>query len=304
MYVIWMVYAVIAVTVFFLNVPNWLHQYYDAVLPWYWVVALVILSLPLLFRQALTSDIVRQPLVLWCYGYLCLTITWFIVGPQTEMAWQEVRWRFLAVMEVLSFLAIFLDPRANQMARRAVVAAVHVGIALNIYELFVPMSFSNVFGRSAGLYVNPNLAGEALVLGMIVGMTVLPGWYRGPFVLLTGVGVFVTYSRGGLIGWCLAVGGFLFGRFVDVKQVVQAGLAALLLIGLIAVPQLDEILATLERAGAFNADALERLAWLADPSGVSDTSSWSRMYVAQQAREQEPCMKDLKFHLTISSWPI
>jgi hypothetical protein len=56
MYVIWMVYAVIAVTVFFLNVPNWLHQYYDAVLPWYWVVALVILSLPLLFRQALTSD--------------------------------------------------------------------------------------------------------------------------------------------------------------------------------------------------------------------------------------------------------
>ncbi|WP_187299291.1 O-antigen ligase family protein [Nitrospira moscoviensis] len=283
MNVIRMVYAVMAVTVFFGNVPNWLHFQYGVGVPWYWVVALIVLSLPLLFLAVVTSNIVRQPLVVWCYGYLCLTMIWFIVGPQTEMAWQEVRWRVLAIMEVLSFLAIFMDAQANQFARRTVVAAVHVGVAVNIYELFVPMSFSNVFGRSAGLYLSPNLAGEALVLGMIVGITVVPAWYRGLFVLLTGVGVFVTYSRGGLIGWCLAVGGLLLGRFVNTRQVAQAGLAALLLVGLLIVPKLNDILATLERAGAFNADALERLAWLTDPSGVSDTSSWSRIYVAQQA---------------------
>jgi len=283
MNVIRLAYAVTAVTVFFGNVPNWLHFQYGLGVPWHWVVALIVLSLPLLLREAMTSDIVQQPLVTWCYGYTCLTMIWFVLGPQSEMAWQEVRWRALAIMEVLSFLAIFLHPQANRVARRAVVAAVHVGVAVNIYELFVPMSFSNVFGRSAGLYLSPNLAGEALVLGMIVGITVLPNWYRGLFVLFTGVGVFVTYSRGGLIGWGLAVGGLLLGRFVSARQFVHTGLIAFMLGGLVAVPKLDAILNELERAGAFNADALERLAWLTDPSGVLDTSSWSRMYVAQQA---------------------
>lgn len=276
-------YAVIAVTVFFGNVHNWMHYEHDVGVPWHWVLALIILSLPLLLREVTTSDIIRQPIVAWCYGYTGLTMIGFVVGPQSDMSWQEVRWRILAIMEMLSFLAIFMDGLANQFARRTVVVAVHLGIAVNIYELFVPMTFSNTLGRSAGLYLSPNLAGEALVLGMILGITALPSWYRGLFVLLTGVGVFVTYSRGGLIGWCIAVGGLLLGRFVGAKHFLQTGLIVLVLTGLVLVPKADEILATLERTGSINADSQERLAWLMDPAGVSDVSSWSRKYIAQQA---------------------
>jgi O-antigen ligase len=46
---------------------------------------------------------------------------------------------------------------------------------------------------------------------------------------------------------------------------------------------LDQILTTLERKGVVNENVLERLEWFANPTGVSDFSSWERKYVAQRA---------------------
>ena len=279
------VLAVIAVAVFYGNIHRYLNQYGVGV-PWHWVLAFVILSLPVLFSQVMTSDILREPIVAWCFGYAWVTMVWFIFGSQSEMAWQEVRWRVLAIFEILSFLAIFMNARANLFARLTIVVAVHVGTAINVYELFNPMSFSEVVGRSAGLYINANISAEALVLGMILGITALPPWYRGVFILLAGTGVFVTYSRAGLIGWLIAVGGLILGGFIGVTHSVRTGLIALFLIGVVLLPKADQLLATLERAGSLNTGTQERLAWLIDPFGVSDASSWARKYVAQQAWER------------------
>ena len=210
--------AVIAVAVFYSNIHEYLHEAHGVGIPWHWVLAFVVISLPLLLSQMVTSDILRLPIVVWCFGYAWVTIVWFILGSQSEMAWQEVRWRVLAISEILTFLAIFRDARANLFARLTLVVAVHVSVVINVYELFVPMSFSEVVGRSAGLYVNPNISGEALVLGMILGITALPTWYRGAFILLVGAGVFATYSRAGLVGWVIAVGGLMLGRFIEIGR--------------------------------------------------------------------------------------
>jgi hypothetical protein len=278
--------VVIAIAVFYTNIHEYMHQAYHVGVPWHWALAFIILSLPLLFRQVMTSDILRLPIVAWCFGYAWVTMVWFIMGSQSEMAWQEVRWRVLALFEILSFLAIFMDARATLFARLTLVVAVHIGTVINAYELFVPMSFSNVSGRSAGLYVNANTSAEALVLGMILGITVLPTWYRSVFILLAGTGVFITYSRAGLMGWLIAVGGLMLGGFIGVRHFVRTSLIALFLIGLFLLPEADQILTTLERVGSLNADTQERLAWLMDPLGVEDASSDARKSVARQAWER------------------
>lgn len=279
------VLAVIAVAVFYGNIHGYLNQQGVGV-PWHWVLAFIILSLPVLFSQVMTSDILREPIVAWCFGFAWVTTVWFIFGAQSEMAWQEVRWRVLAILEMLSFLAIFMNVRANLFARLTIVVAVHVGTVINFYELFNPMSFSNVFGRSAGLYINANTSAEALVLGMILGITALPTWYRGVFILIAGTGVFVTYSRAGLIGWLIAVGGLMVGRFIGTTHAVRTGLIALFLIGVVLLPKADQILATLDRAGSLTAGTQERLAWLMDPLGVDDASSSGRKAIAQEAWER------------------
>ena len=278
--------AMIAVLVFYSNLHEYLHQAYQVGVPWHWVLTLVILSLPLLARQVMTSDILRLPIVAWCFVYLWVTMVWFMMGSQSEMSWQEVRWRILAIFEILGFLAIFMDARANRFARLTLVVAVHVAVAINVFELFAPNTFSNVSGRSAGLYVNANMSAEALVLGMILGVTALPTWYRSVFILLAGAGVCVTYSRAGLIAWLIAVGGLMLGKVIGATHVVRTGLIALFLLGLVLLPKADQILTTLERAGSLNPDTQERLAWIMDPLGVQDSSSWSRKSIAREAWER------------------
>jgi len=148
------------------------------------------------------------------------------------------------------------------------------------------MTFSDVLGRSAGLYASPSMAGEALVLGMILSVTVLERRYRGSFVLLTGVGILTTFSRGGILGWLIAVMGLMFVRAVSVKDFLPSVFTGLVLGVVVLLPQWDHLLTTWERNGTLNANVEERLAWLADPTGVSDYSSWERKYVAQYAWER------------------
>jgi hypothetical protein len=72
-------------------------------------------------------------------------------------------------------------------------------------------------------------------------------------------------------------------RRVRFRDLCLAALSLLWCATLILIPRWDEIASTLERNGSINKNVEERLAWLTDPSGVSDASSWSRIYVAKRA---------------------
>jgi len=145
------------------------------------------------------------------------------------------------------------------------------------------MSFSRVLGRSAGLYANPNITGEALVLGMILSVTVLAPRYRGLFMLLTGIGTLLTFSRADILMWVIAVAGFMLVGELRLKDALVSATVGFLLLAVVLLPRWDQLLTTWERTGVLNANVLERLAWFSDPVGVSDDSSWARKYLVRQA---------------------
>ena len=83
--------------------------------------------------------------------------------------------------------------------------------------------------------------------------------------------------------WVLAVAGLLFTRAIPPKDLVRSGAIALALVILVLLPRWEQLVTTWERSGVVNVNVLERLAWLSDPTGVSDRSSWERRYVADRA---------------------
>lgn len=86
------------------------------------------------------------------------------------------------------------------------------------------------------------------------------------------------------MAWFIAVSGLLFfTKGVRAKDLAWTFLLSLLVVGIVLLPKLDAILKTMDQTGAINKNTEERLAWLTNPSGVSDDSSWWRMYIAQQA---------------------
>lgn len=277
------------VTIFYTNVPEFLHRLDPAnpqLLPKNWVIAFSLAAVPVLLRQQAVLRALQSPMALWCLGYLWIGIVWFIPFSQTEDHWHDLRLRFLAVIELMVFAMILSYPAALQLGRRLLVGAVLWGVTLNVYEMFVPGTFSEVFGRSAGLYRNPNLSGEALLLGMILGTTALPPRYRTVFVLLTGLGILVTLSRANILAWGLAVAAFIIFGHLRRKELVISLFGTLGVGLLLFLPRLDQFMTAWETAGLFNRDVLQRLEWFTDPLGVLDGSSWSREQVAQKAWER------------------
>jgi len=279
--------VIVTVGIFYSNVPLYSFETQGFTLleaPKHWVLLFSLLALPILLRHMdVLAALMKNPVAIWCLGHAWVAVLWFLLSSQSDTAWQEVRNRFFAIIEIFTFLVIFWEPGAIRLARKTLVGCVLFAVALNIYEVFVPMSFSDLPGRSAGLYINPTLAGEALVLGMILSVTVLGPRYRGPFVLVTGIGILTTFSRGGILTWVIAVAGLMLLRGISLKNILLPCVLGIVFGILIVLPRLDQILTTWERTGVLNTNVLERLEWLSDPTGVSDRSSSERKYLAQQA---------------------
>ena len=251
-----------------------------------WVIGLSVVSVPVFIKTLPGSDVLRSPVVVWCFGFAWLSVAWFFLSSQSDVAWQDLRWRFFAILTIVCFLILLWDSDAVRFARYAVAAGVLFGIAVNIYELFVPMTFSKLPGRSAGFYGDPNMSAEMLVLGMIVSVTILPPRWRGLFVLATGIGISLTLSRSGILGWIIASGALMLLRKVRLKELLVTGLLAVALVAMGLLFRGDEFLTTLERSGTINKDVLERLDWFTDPAGVSDNSSWARKLLVKHAWEK------------------
>ncbi len=278
--------VVATVGIFYTAIDNYVYvnlgwQLLEA--PKHWMLLLCLVSLPILITHMTTGKRFDLPVTIWCFGFALLTVVWFVPSSQSDMAWQEVRWRFVAIIQLLTFLMIFREPGSARFARKTLVVAVLFGVALNIYEVFVPLSFSHVIGRSAGLYVNPNMAGEALVLGMILSVTFLAPRYRVPFVLLTGIGILSTFSRAAILTWVIAVAGLILLGRLSVRHIVTSSVVCLLLATFVLLPRWDQLLTTWERTGVLNINVLQRIEWLTNPVGVVDLSRWEREYVAKQA---------------------
>lgn len=278
--------AIVSVGIFYTNIPDYLHVRHGVFVPYQWLFGFGLISLPVIVRQIRISNILRSPVVIWCFWYVLITILWFIPSSQSEVAWQEVRWRILTVLELVMFLTLLDHTDTNKQVRTMLVAAVLLGVALNIYEIFVPLAFSPIIGRSAGFYMNPTTSSFALVGGMIFAVTVLPAWFRGMFILLVGVGVVATFSRGGIIAWCVASCGFLLVGKLRMQDILVSAFFGSFLVAVLLFPRWEELLITLDKAGVVNTNVEERLRWLTDPSGVQDQSSWARAYVAKRLWEK------------------
>jgi O-antigen ligase len=116
-----------------------------------------------------------------------------------------MRDRALNLFYLISTLIALADPILLRYARASLIYCVLLGVAINVYEFFFPSTFSVVDGRSAGLYMNPNQCGAALVFGLILAMGAVPPRYRLLFVLAGGLGVVLTFSRAAFLGYMLCV---------------------------------------------------------------------------------------------------
>ncbi len=128
--------------------------------------------------------------------------------------------RLNALAFMLSCVLIFEGDNVLDFTKRAVALATLLAIAVNLYEVAYPGTFSAYSRRSAGLYVNPNESGMAIVFGCLIGLTALPKRCRELFLIAAGLGVAATFSREAMLAFLIVVVGASIGKAISCPRLL------------------------------------------------------------------------------------
>ena len=180
-----------------------------------------------------------------------------------------------AIGFILACVVIFDDPKVLAVVKLGVAMATLFGVALNLYELFHPGIFSTTSGRAAGLYIDANASGMALVLGSLVGLTAIRPRWREIFLMLTSAGVLVTFSREAILALAIVVAGAVIGRALSLQRLI---IGAAVVCALFSVLELGN---SLRESKSWDVANFERLSFATD-----DASAQERFQLGRHVLEE------------------
>jgi hypothetical protein len=241
----------------------------------------------------ITNLNVLKPVFYWICFFLGISLLWLIFMDQsTDVA----RTTFLirlsdSLFLFLYFFVLYDDKDLQTQVRWVLFIAVLIAIFNNIYDIIRPFTFvpfDNEYsnpGRAAGIYMNANEAGVALVLGMIFTAGLFARKFRAPYVFLVFIGVLTTFSRGAILGWFLVSAILSFQNILNWRQ-----MAAGICLSIIALPLMLSALVQYDKKfnqfdgeyGGVNIENVEdRIEWFFNPVGMRDFSVIERENVAE-----------------------
>jgi hypothetical protein len=197
------VLSVLFVAVFFTNFD--LYNYTNGVLypvaPKYMMLALGVLSLPVVW-QGLRQGSVRLNDKLLIFVICCCLI--FLASLLAHFDGENLDLFEVQIAGLLLLLLCYLviqDGYVLLAARRTMLVCLILAILVSLFEVIYPGTFSNVPGRSAGLYINPNINAFALITGAVLTIGLLPSRVRIIFLIVVSAAILSSLSKSGVIIW-------------------------------------------------------------------------------------------------------
>lgn len=278
------------VLAFFSNVPLYVGTFvFPPLQPLHWI---IILLAPTMIMLIGDERLIERPLMFPAVlaAYACLCLAWYVGQGGGDLI--VLRQRILGLIFCTACYLVFATSKnALLVARKTLIAVVIGSVLLNLYDISHPYvlipSYSEfaTVGRAAGLFINPNQAGTALVLGLILSIRLVPPRWRVAYVVFVAAGVTVTLSRSAMLSFVVACFGLAIGRhgLLTLRQILSA-----LAIGT-ATAWATWLAVAAEIEQRFNIDpavAIDRVLWILDPSGRSDFSQSERLQLLQRGLDQ------------------
>jgi O-antigen ligase len=279
--------AVGVIFFFFTRLDTYLVVQQLASSPVGWIAPYCVLSIPLLMIRD-KGKYPPRSVFCWCLGFFIIAFLSYSFSPQSEFSLRAFIDRSFSVLFLLVTTFLFADQRIQRWTRYVLVAATGIGVFNNFYQILSPSAFGGlVEGRAVGLYLDPNDCANALILGMIITVDLLPKKLRLFWVMMVGFGVILTFSRGGILGWIMVVIMMSLTRVIS----FQKSLLSILVIGIIlffAVQLGSQWIG--DSSNIYNqldSTALERVESIigGDASAAEDASTIERKGVAEKGWE-------------------
>lgn len=246
------------------------------------LLAIAALALPLMLLDSRRLLEVASPLGLWCLVTGCCAIAAYFESSQSEFAREALRDVFAGLGFVLLVRMLASRGETGRVGIMAVRLCMFAGVALVLYDITHPLKLGRFVGRGSGLYLNPNIAGSALLFGLVLTVgSVRPRW-RAAYALFVGVGVIATLSRAAILCWVVVMAVLLFGRLLRWRSVLGASLVTLALVASpLLLPSVREKADALASSGVLR--QLLRLNVVSTETRDTDVSVQARLQVTDEA---------------------
>ncbi len=271
------VLSIITAFLFFSDFPDWLLAApIVPINPLSWIMVFAVLAIP--FYKKLAN--LPKPLLAWMLFYVGIALLSLMTVSADEISFTDFRSKVLSVLFIALMYVIFQQRSINQV-KCTILFVLFMSVCNNMMELLNPRMFaeSNV-GRPAGFYIDPNKTGCALMLMMLLSVNIVKKPYRWIILLVAGIGIMATFSRGAIIGWVICTLLLIFGRVVCEqrrKVIVPIVIFIVLLVSLNPLQALTDYFKG-DPTGA-NWDIVNRLEEFQNPS-LKEDSAMERQAVA------------------------
>ena len=264
--------SVVATFLFFSDIPDYLHAApLLPIVPLIWIYILFFLSLPYIHKV----KTIPKPLLMWMAIYLLISTLSLMTVSSDEVSFTDYRAKVLSVLFIATMYANY-QQKSLEHIKYTILAVVLMTIGNNMIELLNPKIFSELnVGRPAGFYIDPNKTGCALMLGMLFAINTIKKSHRGLFVLIVGIGIMATFSRGAILGWVICVAILIAGRVLSDRrrQIILPAIALIfILITVNPLQTLTDYFKGTNTAGS-NYDIVKRLEEFQNPSSKEESAA-------------------------------
>ena len=274
--------SIVATFLFFSHLPDYLYTApIVPIPPLVWIGAIAVMSLPFLKKAAN----IPKPLLAWMVFYIIISLLSLMTVSGDELSFTDFRAKALSVLFIVLMYVLYQQKSVSHI-KYTIIFVVMLSVMNNLLELLSPKLFSELnVGRPAGFYIDPNQSGCAIMLGMLFGITMIKKQYRWILILVAGVGIMATFSRGAILGWLLCTIIMICGRMLSDQRrriIVPAILLVIFLASINPLRLLSDYFKG-DQSGA-NWDIVNRLEEFQNPGETAkEDSAASRQAVAAGA---------------------
>lgn len=248
----------------------------------------IYLSIPLIVLLVVSdiksiAYILSAPIFRWMLFYLIIYLIWIML-PNAQASYTKIRQVTLSIVFIFTVSTLlFFDDDKLSITKKAILLATLIAIFNNIYEFFNPTAFfpldfiKKINGRSGGFYTNATVAGEAIIIGLILSYNIVPNKFKTIFLLATLLGIIPTFSRAGIAFWFIVVFLLSWAEIIARKKLLIVSAVILASIIIMLPILIFYINANIDNGGS---NIINRLNFFTSKDYVVDTSQEERLSIA------------------------
>lgn len=218
--------CIFAVVIFYMNYGDYQFYLGSSIKPLYYVIGSLVLTFPFFSNKHTLHKVLHNPLIYWVFAYILLGLIFSLpllpVNIYGEITAKSLDGIIRSGFLVFSIVILLSHKNSIKIIMWLILLANIIAVYINYID-FVgadPTDYCPIYGRAAGMYINPNLCSIVLIFGTIISVKVLPIKLRLPYLLLILVGIFFTVSRGGVVSFFLLLALYTIYRYINVKHLL------------------------------------------------------------------------------------